>query len=227
MSETKTSGRSTALDPERWVDEHGDVLYRYALMRMGDSDAAAELVQDTFLEAFRTREAFAGRSTERTWLIAILRHRIVDHFRRERRTSRRLGTRTSVEGTGHDGESPALFDARGHWKQPPARWGGDPGRLHEQREFWEVVEGCLGRLPASLSLTFWLREVDGLSGEEVCLTAGISPANLWARLHRARLLLRDCLERHWFRDDDLAPAAGRPDSASTESPRPRRPGNRP
>ncbi len=88
-----------------------------------------------------------------------------------------------------------------------ASWNDRPDHLFEQREFWEVVESCLERLPSSLALTFWLRELDGLSGEEVCRAAEISPANLWTRLHRARLLLRECLEHHWFRDGGSATAA--------------------
>jgi RNA polymerase sigma-70 factor, ECF subfamily len=198
MRELPTTSLHATLDPDRWVDQHGDELYRYAMLRLGDPEAAADLVQETFLEAFRTREGFAGRSSERTWLTAILRHRIVDHFRRERRgQSKPLG---AAKGT--DSAACKLFDSRGAWKRAPGVWEGRPDLLLERHEFREVVESCLARLPSSLAVTFWLREIDGLSGEEVCFEIGITPANLWARLHRARILLRDCLDRHWFRDLD-------------------------
>lgn len=191
---TRATGVTPPLDPDGWVDRHGDVLYRYALLRLRDPETSAELVQETFLEAYRTRDAFAGRSTERTWLTAILRHRIIDHLRREQR-------HRSVplpDDESRAAISSTFFDSHGRWKKPPADWGGRPEALLEAREFWAIVESCLGRLPNTLSTTFWLREIDGLSGEEVCVAAGISQANLWARLHRARLLLRHCLEKHWF-----------------------------
>ena len=214
MHPLTTTGETITLDPDRWIDQHGDALYRYAMLRVRDPDAAADLVQETFLEAFRNRDGYAGRSSERTWLVAILRHRVIDHLRRERRA------RKQAPGDEQNSESPAcpFFNSRAGWQHTPGAWKDRPDRLLERREFWDVVESCLGRLPSSLAMTFWLREIDGLSGEEVCLETGITPANLWARLHRARLSLRDCLERHWFcdggRTNSLAPA---PDHAPDRS----------
>ena len=188
-----TTGRGPASDPERWVDRHGDALYRFALLRLREPDLAADVVQETFLDALKGRAGFSGRSSERTWLIGILKHKILDQLRRARR-ERPIGT---GEGEAIEGaEWP--FDRRGHWKEGPRRWAGDPDRILERREFWEVFGRCLDRLPDHLSEAFFRRELDGQTGEAICAQAGITPANLWARLHRARLLLRGCLERHWF-----------------------------
>jgi RNA polymerase sigma-70 factor (ECF subfamily) len=179
--------------PGDWVDRHGDVLYRYALLRLRSPDLAADVVQETFLEALRARGSFAGRSTERTWLVGILRHKIVDHFRRS-------GRRRVLENGHHDSDAPARpdFDHRGHWRVGPAAWAGDPSRDMETREFWDAFGLCLSRLPPGLADAFLLRELDGLDADEVRQLLGITPANLWTRLHRARSLLRRCLESGWF-----------------------------
>src|SRR5262249_60497286 len=78
-------GVEAVTDPETWVDRYGDGLYRYALLRLRAPDLAADVVQETFLEALRVRHTFARRSSERTWLIGILRHKIVDQLRRASR----------------------------------------------------------------------------------------------------------------------------------------------
>jgi RNA polymerase sigma-70 factor (TIGR02943 family) len=179
-------------DPQSWVDQHGDCLYRYALLRLRAPELAADVVQETFLEALRARHSFAGRSSERTWLIGILRHKIVDQIRR---SSRENATRTgSPDGATDRSE----FDRRGHWKVAPGSWGGDPTREIESREFWDVFTLCLSQLPQGLADAFFLRELDGMSADEVQQTLGITPANFWKRLHRARSLLRQCLECRWF-----------------------------
>jgi RNA polymerase sigma-70 factor, ECF subfamily len=179
-------------EPQHWVNRHGDGLYRYALLRLRSPDLAADVVQETFLEALRARSSFSGRSSERTWLVGILRHKIGDHLRRMRR-------RPAMEnGLLTSGENEPMFDRRGHWRVGPANWGSDPSREIENREFWDVFHRCLSKLPEGLADAFFLRELDCLGSEEVQQILGISPPNLWQRLHRARLLLRQCLESGWF-----------------------------
>src|SRR5271157_351659 len=99
-----------AADPETWVDRYGDSLYRYALLRLRFPDLAADVVQETFLEALRARGSFAGRSSERTWLIGILRHKIVDQIRRSGRDA------ASANGASPNGAEGSPFDHRGHWR---------------------------------------------------------------------------------------------------------------
>jgi RNA polymerase sigma-70 factor (ECF subfamily) len=185
-------------DPETWVDRHGDTLYRYALLRLRSPDLAADVVQDTYVEALRVLGSFEGRSSERTWLIGILRHKIVDHLRRAGREAA-VGQGTSS----HDPRASA-FDSRGRWQVGPASWGGDPSRQIESREFWDVLGRCLSKLPQGLADTFFLRELDDLCADEVQEILGITPANLWKRLHRARSLLRQCLESGWFQHRTMA-----------------------
>ncbi|HKI17170.1 MAG TPA: sigma-70 family RNA polymerase sigma factor [Isosphaeraceae bacterium] len=179
-------------DPEGWVDRHGDGLYRFALLRLRSPDLAADVVQETFLEALRARGSFAGRSSERTWLIGILRHKIVDHIRRSGREP------ATVNGVSSNGAEGSPFDHRGHWRVGPAAWAGNPSQQMETKEFWDVFGQCLSKLPKGLADAFFLRELDGLSAEEVQHVLGITPANFWKRLHRARSHLRQCLESSWF-----------------------------
>jgi len=189
-----------AIDAERWVDRYGDALYRYALARLVKPDLAADLVQETFLQALKNQDAFEGRSGELTWLIGILRHKILDHFRKSGREQAVFGS-VPLEAA-----ADSVFDHRGRWRQVPARWAGEPSRALETREFWDVFRRCLSRLPAGLADAFFLREVDGLGAEEVQQLLRINPATLWTRLYRARTLLRRCLEAGWFHRPGSAPS---------------------
>jgi RNA polymerase sigma-70 factor (ECF subfamily) len=193
MSAPETRGSQAKRDVGRWVDEHGDILFRYALQRVRRRDTAEELVQETFLAALKAHCNFDGRSSKRTWLIGILRHKIVDHIRRaEKARSRRAEEldETPVE---------QYFTKSGHWKNGSTDWGSDPAALAEKRDFWEVFEKCFGALPQPLADTFVLRELEDRQPAEVCSSLEISESNLWVRLHRARILLKECLEKHWFR----------------------------
>jgi len=177
------------LDPEAWVDQHGDALYRYALMKIRDPEVASELVQEVFLHAFRGRANFKGQSSERTWLVCILRHKLIDHLRRSGREEP-----TDPEVLGDE----RIFDHAGRWLSMPGRWQGQPGEDMERREFWISFEGCLSRLPSNIADAFLLRELEDCGADDICVELQITPANLHTRLYRARLLLRDCLDRGWF-----------------------------
>jgi RNA polymerase sigma-70 factor (ECF subfamily) len=183
---------SRPIDPDRWVDDHGDALHGYAMLRLRDADLAAEVVQETFLDALKGRSRFLGESSERTWLIGILKHKIIDQFRRRARRERGTG---GDDPPDFDGE---FFDERGAWKVPVGRWAELPDLAVERAEFWEVFRTCLAELPPNHAEVFTLSELEGLPGPEVCKILGITPTNLWARLHRARLQLRRSLEARWF-----------------------------
>jgi RNA polymerase sigma-70 factor (ECF subfamily) len=192
MSEKQPIGPRQSPDPAQWVDDHGDALYRYALLRVKEVDAAEDLVQETFLAALRAREQFAGASSVRTWLVGILKHKIVDHLRRQ---SREQPVSSSVPAGGSWEE---LFDAKGGWYVKPSEWAEDPSAVLEKQEFWETFRRCLSRLPPRLGQAFALREMDELRSDEVCQVLNVSASNLWVMLHRARMQLWRCLESNWF-----------------------------
>ena len=195
MPGTSQDQQTTASDPEQWLDRHGDALYRYALLRLRDPELAEEIVQECLVSALASRASFAGRSAERTWLISILKRKLIDHLRRLRR-ERPSDDRDDLQST--DQVEAAVFDEKGLWKTSPSAWGGDPRAHLEKREFWSVVRRCLQALPSSLAEAFLLREMDQVESREICEVLDLSPTNLWTRLHRARLSLRACLEVHWF-----------------------------
>jgi RNA polymerase sigma-70 factor (ECF subfamily) len=190
---TMTRAPTELSDPDSWLDRHGDALYRFALLRVRDRTLAEDLVQDTLLAALRARAGFSGQSAERTWLIAILKNKVVDHFRRTAREA------PLPEADDPDEAIEALFAGQpdGHWARPPAAWQ-HPDRALEQAEFWKIFEDCLQALPARQAEAFTLTELDNHSTDELCKLLGVSTSNLWVLMHRARLRLRECLEQHWF-----------------------------
>jgi len=176
-------------NPEDWVDQHGDDLFRFAVRRVRDSEVAQDLVQETFVAALEARDRFAGRSPEKSWLVGILKHKVSDHFRK--------ASRESVLDEAPEDER--AFDRNGNWKSDltaPKEWPKDPSRLVEQKEFWRALNRGLSELSPRMARVFRLREVDGLSTEEISRLLNISSANLFVILHRARMHLRHGLESH-------------------------------
>ena len=182
---------AVAIDPAQWVDRHGDVLYRFALARLRSPELAENAVQETFVAALRARDAFSGRSSERTWLVGILKRKVVDHFRAQSREEPVEDADAALDATR------ALFDERGRWTVGPSAWSA-PDAAFEKAEFWRALDDCLAALPPRLRDVFALREVDGLETDDVCVALDVSANNLWVMLHRARARLRRCLEVGWF-----------------------------
>ena len=179
-------------EPEVWVDEFGDALFRFAVARIKDPSLAEELVQETFLAALRARKNFKGRSSPKTWLTAILKHKIIDYFRKKKpEESREDMERFSVSDD-------QAFNQKGAWHTRPAQWGTNPGKIFEQKEFLDVFYQCVSGLPERIGNAFILREVDGLDTEEICKILQITASNCWVMLYRARTHLRSCLEQNWL-----------------------------
>jgi RNA polymerase sigma-70 factor (ECF subfamily) len=140
----------------------------------------------------RAHENFQGRSSGRTWLIAILKHKIVDHIRKKIRepSSDKIETLSDLADSD--------FNDKGEWQIRPFKWAINPGKIYEQKEFLDVLYLCLAELPERLAEAFMLREMDGLSTEEVCKALSITATNSWVMLYRARMSLRRCLENKWL-----------------------------
>lgn len=184
--------RGEPSDPNVWLDKHGDALFRYALLHLGDQSAAEDAVQETLLAALKARKNFAGQSSERTWLIGILKHKVVDHIRGRARDAANADLETTAEFVN------ACFNEKGLWKSGPVGWGRVANEPFEKSEFWEVYRFCVSRLPPLLSGAFLLRETAEISTDEICKVLNVTATNLWTMLHRARTRLRACLETNWF-----------------------------
>ncbi len=185
-------GTQPIADPNRWVDEHGECLYRFALMRVRKPEIAEDLVQDSLLAAVRALENFSGRSSERSWLVGILKNKISDHFRK-------LGRETTfTDAEFLDDEMSHKFE-NGFWNHDkgPQDWQ-ESEAVTYRGEFWQTMRGCLDKLPPRVADVFMMREMDGTDSAEICETLKISSSNLWVMLHRARMALRECLELNWF-----------------------------
>lgn len=176
---------------ERWIREHGDVLWRFALARTGDPHAAEEVVQDTLLAALERLHQFSGRSAERTWLLGIASNKAADYFRRARRRKEQ----PLIAEQESDADSPAPgFTRSGRWAETPGAWppaGGDADLEFEL----QALRQCLETLPAGQREAVWLRDLMGLSSEEICEALRLTATNLWTRLHRARSALRVCVQQ--------------------------------
>jgi len=185
-------------DPHNWVDEHGDYLFRYAMSRLNNRSLAEDMVQDTFLSALKAYEKFDGKSSERTWFTSILKHKIIDHFRKLSRRQESSLDKTETDDPADDFRQQGFM--KGAWitQKAPADWGDHPENAFEQNEFMDVFQYCLTRLPEWIAGVFSMRELEELESDEICKELGITPSNLWVMLHRARSLLRRCIEHNWF-----------------------------
>lgn len=187
---------TTRADPERWVEEHGDCLYRYALLRVRRLEIAEDLVQETFFAAVRTSSNFRGKSSERSWLCGILKNKICDHFRK-------LGRETCFTDLEFlDDELSHKFVPQGFWNHEagPLEWKPEAEVVMHRTEFWATFRDCLAKLPERVANVFMLREMEEMETQQICRDLNISPNNLWVMLHRARMALRECLEMNWFKD---------------------------
>ncbi len=184
-------------DPERWVDLHGDYLFKYAILRLRDTTKAEDAVQETFLAALKGGKSFAGRSAEKSWLVGILKNKIFDYYRKvSRETS---FTDLEFYADEESGGFVAEGVQQGSWihEVGPQEWR-RAGESLDQERFWETYRDCAGKLPKNVAAVFSLREVDGVESKEICALLNISENNLWVMLHRARMALRRCLEANWF-----------------------------
>jgi RNA polymerase sigma-70 factor (ECF subfamily) len=179
--------------PERWVEKHGNVLYRFALARLRDSHKAEEVVQDTLLAAFQAWSRFNGSSSVRTWLIGILKHKILDQFRYEARTSQLEAP--DLLPSVDQGVDDDNFDANGSWREEVSDWG-NPGDALERSQLMAILQHCLDALPERLGRLFMMREVMAESTEIICQEMEISPTNVWTMLYRARMGFRQCLDQN-------------------------------
>jgi RNA polymerase sigma-70 factor (TIGR02943 family) len=183
------------LEPSTWVVRYADYLYSYALTRVTKSEVAEDLVQDTFLSALGAVDTFRGAASEKTWLIAILKRKIIDYYRKKSTSHEKQSLDGLAVGT------EAFFDTDdGHWTRAgaPKDWKKDFNTSVERDEFYTILSRCLSKIPEKWSAAFVMKQVDGRETEEICNELDITPSNYWVIMHRAKLHLRDCMAKNWF-----------------------------
>lgn len=185
------------LQPSKWIDLYGDYLYSYAVLKVGSTAIAEDIVQETFLSAIRARDTFQGNSSEKTWLVAILKNKIIDHYRKKdvlKEASQYLAD-TEQEFSSHFFEP-----SNGHWRREtsPGTWSAPADAALNTEEFNSVLQFCIQKMPSKLTPVFIAKFIDEEDPEEICKVHKISSSNYWVIIHRAKVLLRSCLEKNWF-----------------------------
>jgi RNA polymerase sigma-70 factor, ECF subfamily len=168
-------------------------LLRFAMMQLRNESMAEDVVSETFLAILEKPDNFEGRSSLRTYATGILKFKIIDVIRKR-------GREVHIEPLDEqsmDDAMDALFAKDGHWQDPPAAWQ-QPEKSLEQRQFFETLQTCVDRLPAKVGQVFMMREWLDKEVEDICAELGITPTNCGVMLYRARMRLRDCLDRNWF-----------------------------
>jgi len=175
----------------RQVEALRTPLLRFARTQLRNEAWAEDAVSETLLAALEKPQSFAGQSQLKTWLVGILKHKVIDQLRRH---AREASLTTDDDEQDLD---ELLFAQDGHWREAPKDWG-DPEHQLRERQFFDVLEACVSHLPATQGRVFMMREWLELDTDEICKELAITSTNLWVLLHRARLRLRDCLQQAWF-----------------------------
>ena len=175
---------------ELWASDYGDSLYRYAMSAVSDPVLADELVQETYLAGIEAIDKFQGKSAVKSWLIGILKHKIADYFI----------SRDTYRWKIHNWRTPPpgltrTLTKKGRWINPPGNWPKSPEDEVERKQIAQILADCIDCLPERMGRLYRLREIEGLATKEVCKQMAISQTNLWVMMHRARCLLRSCIEK--------------------------------
>jgi RNA polymerase sigma-70 factor (ECF subfamily) len=186
---------TTVLNPHKWVATYADYLYAYAIVRINDQDTAKDLVQETFLAALEKVDRFEGKSTERTWLTAILKNKIVDVYRKKS-----SGLAIASANKAAQEQDDFFEEDNGHWKaayapQPIA--GMDDQDPLLKKELNSILQKCLQKLPALWNAVFTMKHIDDVTTENICTELHVTQANFWVIIHRAKVNLRACLQKNW------------------------------
>lgn len=179
-----------SLNPDKWVDRYADYLFNYAISRVNDREVANDLVSETFLAGLKSMKNFKGEASERTWLISILKRKIIDHYRRINSNKGRAEVKMNFPDSGDEGD----------WLEERVADLSDmtaEDRM-ENRELGLAILECLDQLNEKQAAIFKMKTIDGVDTEAICNEFNISPSNLWVIIHRARTSLAKCLEKNWF-----------------------------
>lgn len=180
---------------KQWVDDYTEYLLAWALMKISDSGTAEDLVQDTFLAAYRSKDKFKGNASPRTWLVSILKNKIADHYRSSSR--KKIQYESSAQLTENE---TTFFDRNGHWSPAfyPKEWEVQDS-IEENEGFQKVLKSCMEGLSVKMAAVIRLKFFEQFDGEDICKELEISSSNYWQLAHRAKLHLRGCLEKNWFK----------------------------
>ncbi|ARV07044.1 RNA polymerase subunit sigma-70 [Polaribacter sp. SA4-10] len=181
------------IDSNKWIDSYADYLYNYTVVRVNDADLAKDLVQDTFFAGLKSAKNFQGKSTERTWLVSILKRKIIDHYRKINSKKGQAEVRMNFYDNGEN---------EGSWieERVPQSWDNQSEKDIENEELKSQLELCISKLPEKYAMVFRMKTIQEFETEEICKELDITASNLWVIIHRARTQLRKCMEDNWFKN---------------------------
>ena len=179
------------LKPDTWVDLYADYLFNFAVARVSDAEVAKDLVSETFLAGLKSAKNYKGDAAERTWLIAILKRKVIDHYRKINSNKGKAEVRMSYSSSS---------DSEGDWLEERVA---DPfstseNSVIENEELGSAIHSCISKLPKKQAQVFKMKTIQGISTEDICNELGINPSNLWVMIHRARTALMGCLNENWY-----------------------------
>ena len=181
---------TNTLDPTKWVDKYSDYLFNYTIVRVNDRELANDLISETFLAGLKSMKNFKGEASERTWLISILKRKIIDHYRRINSKKGKAEVRITYNDDSNEGD----------WleEQAPDHSDKNAEDLLENEELGVAILECMENLSEKHREIFKMKTIDGFDTEAICNEFAITPSNLWVIIHRARTTLAQCLEKNWF-----------------------------
>jgi RNA polymerase sigma-70 factor (ECF subfamily) len=184
--------KKNILNPNKWVQLHADYLFNYTISRINNHDLAKDLVQETFFAGLKAQNNFKGLASERTWLISILKRKIIDYYRKMNSTKGKAEVKMNFYTDG---------EREGEWieERVPTNWDNEAEKSIENEELNEVINKCIDNLPEKYASVFKMKTLQHFETEEICKELDITASNLWVIIHRARTQLRRCMEDNWFK----------------------------
>lgn len=179
------------LSPNSWVKLHADYLFNFTISRVNNHEVAKDLVQEAFFAGLKAMDNFQGKASERTWLISILKRKIIDHYRKINSAKAKAEVKMNFYS---DGEK------EGEWieERVPSSWVNNIDRSIENKELGDALEKCISKLPEKYAIVFRMKTIQEFETDAICKELNITSSNLWVIIHRARTQLRKCMEVSWF-----------------------------
>ncbi len=184
--------KKNMLNPNKWVQLHADYLFNYTISRISNHDLAKDLVQETFFAGLKAKDNFKGLASERTWLISILKRKIIDYYRKINSTKGKAEVKMNFYTDG---------EREGEWieERVPNIWDNGAEKAIENEELNHALNECIDHLPEKYASVFKMKTIQHFETEEICKELEITSSNLWVIIHRARTQLRRCMEYNWFK----------------------------
>ena len=167
---------TTSASVQSQLAEHRSYLLRFARLQLRNDAWAEDAVSETLLAALSKPQSFGNKSQLKTWLVGILKHKVLDAFRHN---AREVSLDAAPDSYGHEELDSLMFKSDGHFAQAPADWG-NPEQELSSRQFFVVLEACTEKMPAALGRVFnlptaWWERAVGFKGGSVAMDLVFAP----------------------------------------------------